>query len=162
MKSAPSWTIWAISATGRIDNAVAHDAEISTRRNLTDWNPHVCWTLYRDPARLVAFLQSTWIRPEDLPHYEDLADLVKLATRQHTHPRMVLEAYTSGKFHGNLMNLMEPCFAPALAPRYIANEAFPADWFEHTSRCNCDGAACAYCARVLRDVLKTYDREPPQ
>ncbi len=139
------------------DNAVAHDADIREQRNLTGFNPLVCWNLYRNPDRLVEFLKSTWIRPEDLHRYDGLAELFKLATRQHSHPRMVIDAYASGHFNGDLFNLMEPCFAPAMAPRYLDNGAFPGDWAERMAHCdgNCD--ACGYCADVLRRTLKSYD-----
>lgn len=138
------------------DNLVAHDAEIDQHRNLPGFNPHVCWNLYRDPGRLVEFLKATWIRPEDLARYEGAADLFKLATRQHTHPRMVLEAYVSGRYRGDLLNLMEPCFAPAMAPRYIENAAFPADWAERMACCSGDCDACRYCDRVLEMTVKEY------
>ncbi len=139
------------------DNAVAHDAEIRHRRNLPGFNPHACWNLYRDRENWSAFLKSTWIRPEDLGRYEGLADLFKLATRQHSHPRMVIDAYVRGCYNGDLLNLMEPCFAPAMAPRYIDNQAFPKDWAERTARCGGDCADCDYCSAVLRQTLKRYD-----
>lgn len=146
---------------GRIyhDNLVAHDAEIRVRRNIPDFNPHVCWSLYKDPARFVEFLKSTWIRPEDLHLYRGIADLFKLATRQHSHPRMVIDAYTGGRYRGNLLNLMEPCFAPALAPCYIANEAFPGDWAERTAHCDCDCEICGYCDEVFKRVMKMHQEE---
>ncbi len=139
------------------DNLVAHDAEIDKRRNIPGFNPHVCWNLYRDPDRLVEFLKATWIRPEDLSRYEGLADLFKLATRQHTHPRMVIEAYVSGHYRGDLLNLMEPCFAPAMAPRYLENSAFPDDWAKRMARCDDDCDTCGYCNDVLKMVVKTYE-----
>ncbi len=138
------------------DNLVAHDAAIDEHRNLPGFNPHVCWNLYRDPERLVEFLKATWIRPEDLPRYEGRADLFKLATRQHTHPRMVIDAYASGQYRGDLLNLMEPCFAPAMTPRYIDNTAFPADWAECMACCEGDCDACGYCNDVLDMTLKKY------
>jgi len=141
------------------DNAVAHDAEIVRTRNIADWNPHVCWRLYRDKDRLVEFLKSTWIRPEDLHRYAGHVDLCKLATRQHTHPRMVIDAYTRGCYAGDLMNLMEPCYAPAFAPDYIDNAAFPDDWADRTARCDADCGECDYCAGVLARTLKHYDGE---
>ena len=139
------------------DNAVAHDTEIRERRNLSGWNPHVCWNLYRHgPESLAEFLRSTWIRPEDLPRYEGLADLFKLATRQHSHPRMVIDAYTSGRYSGNLLNLTEPCFAPLVAPRYIDNEAFPEDWMDRLAECRTEAERRTYCDTVLRRTLKSY------
>ncbi|MDD2461643.1 MAG: hypothetical protein WC328_08420 [Kiritimatiellia bacterium] len=136
------------------DNLIAHSAAAESLENLPDWNPHVCWNLYRDPKNFVEILRSTWIRPEDLHLYEGLIDTAKLATRQHAHPRMVIGAYAEGRFRGNLLDLLEPGFAPAFVPHVIDNAAFPADWAERIGRCPGDCAACSYCREVLDQVLK--------
>ena len=137
------------------DNLIAHSAEAEEQKNLPDWNPHVCWNLYRDPDNFVEILRATWIRPEDLHLYEGLIDTAKLATRQHAHPRMVIGAYAAGRFGGNLLDLLEPGFAPAFAPRVVDNAAFPSDWAEHIGRCPGDCETCSYCREVLAQVLKT-------
>lgn len=135
------------------DNMVAHDAEIDETKNIEGWTPHVCWNLYRKRENWPAILKATWIRPEDLYHYEGLVDVVKLATRMHSRPRAVLEAYTSGRWRGNLLDLLEPGFASAFAPSIIDNSKFPDDWFEKTSGCERDCQNCGYCAEVFRQVL---------
>ncbi len=138
------------------DNAVAHDAEIDHAATVPGVHPYACWSLFREQKHLVEFLKATWIRPEDLPRYEGLADLFKLATRRHSHPRMVLEAYTSGGYRGDLMNLMEPGYAPAFAPRYIDNARFPDDWAERMARCDGDCGECDYCETVLEQTESNY------
>ncbi|MCF7853665.1 MAG: hypothetical protein K9N51_02615 [Candidatus Pacebacteria bacterium] len=135
------------------DNMVAHEPEIDEMKNIENWTPHVCWNLYRKRENWPAILKATWIRPEDLHHYEGLTDVIKLATRMHSRPRAVLEAYTSGRWRGNLLDLFEPGFAPAFAPYVIDNEKFPGDWFAKTSTCNRSCQQCDYCARVLEHVL---------
>ena len=137
------------------DNLIAHSAEAEERENLPDWNPHVCWNLYRSPENFVEFLRSTWIRPEDLHLYEGLIDTAKLATRQHAHPRMVIGAYAEGGFRGNLLDLMEPGFSPAFAPHFIDNTAFPADWAERTGHCSRTCETCTYCRQTLDNVLRS-------
>lgn len=138
------------------DNMVAHEAEIDECRNVTEWNAHTCWRLLQDPANRVCVLQNTWVRPEDLHHYEGLFDVVKLATRMHARPRAVIDAYVNRRFRGNLLDLMEPGFGPAFAPSVIDNTRFPEDWFERTSTCDRRCHACAYCAQVLEQVLVSY------
>jgi collagenase-like PrtC family protease len=135
------------------DNLIAHCAEAETRVNLPDWNPHVCWNLYAHPEKFVEILKATWIRPEDLCRYEGLVDRVKLATRQHANPRMVIDAYAGGRFGGNLLDLLEPGFSPAFAPYVIHNTAFPSDWAERTGACAGECDACDYCRQVLDEVL---------
>ncbi len=141
------------------DNMVAHDREIDEMKNIEGWTPHVCWNLLRDPAQRVAVLQGTWIRPEDLHRYDDLFPVVKLATRMHDHPRMVLHAYANRRHDGNLLDLLEPGFAPAFAPEIIANDRFPPDWFERTSTCGRRCESCRYCGDALARTRQRMDGE---
>jgi len=139
------------------DNLVAHETDLDETHNVEGWVAHTCWRYFADPDNWVGILQNTWVRPEDLHHYDGLLDVVKLATRMHARPRMVVDAYVNRRFRGNLLDLMEPGFGPALAPHIIANERFPADWFERTSTCDRRCHACDYCAQVLQQVLVRVD-----
>ncbi len=138
------------------DNTVAHDIEIDEMKNIKDWTPHVCWHLYKKPENFAEILKATWIRPEDLHHYNELFPVVKLATRQHSHPRMVIGAYVNRQFTGDLLDLLEPGFSPIFAPQYIDNTAFPDNWFEKSSHCGTGCHDCGYCEKVLKQVLKKY------
>jgi len=138
------------------DNLVAHDSEILEMNNLEDFNPHVCWKLYEKPENFVEILKATWIRPEDVALYEGLVDTMKLATRQHSHPRMVLGAYSKGHFSGSLLDILEPGFSRAFAPKYLDNASFPPDWAERQSACSSDCGICGYCDEVLTKVLKSH------
>jgi hypothetical protein len=139
------------------DNMVAHEVEIAEMQNVEGWMPHVCWNLFRDRANWPLVLQNSWIRPEDMHQYDDLFPVVKLATRMHQRPRLVLEAYTGRRYRGNLLDLFEPGYAPAFAPHIIDNERFPADWFERTAHCDNRCEQCDYCASVLDQVLVRVD-----
>ncbi len=138
------------------DNLVAHSTEALKQANVKGWSPHLCWTLYKDSANFVEFLKSTWIRPEDLYRYEGLVDVVKLATRQHANPGMVIGAYERGAFDGNLLDLFEPGFAPAFFPNFIDNTAFPKDWFDRTSHCARECTQCGYCEKILPTVCRSF------
>ena len=141
------------------DNLIAHSAKAEELQNITDWNPHLCWNLYQNREKFAEILKSTWIRPEDLHLYEGLADTVKLATRQHSHPRMVIGAYADQCYRGNLLDLLEPGFSSLFEPCYIDNAAFPTEWASQTSHCSQDCEACRYCDGVLEQVLKAYPSE---
>jgi collagenase-like PrtC family protease len=136
------------------DNMVAHDAEIDEMKNIENWTPFVCWNILRKEEMRKALLQSTWIRPEDLHNYDGLADVFKLATRLHSHPRMVLDAYTKESFNANLLDLLEPAYSSLLAPFYVDNKSFPIDWFNQTSKCGHNCETCAYCENTLKKVIK--------
>ena len=137
------------------DNLIAHSDAALGLEAAKDFNPHLCWTLYRDPKNFPEILKATWIRPEDLHRYEGLVDFVKLATRQHASPRMVMEAYARGEFRGNLLDLLEPGFSPAFRPTFIDNAAFPPDWFVRTGACPRECTGCGYCERVFARVSRS-------
>lgn len=139
------------------DNLIAHCAEAEQLEPVRDFNPHVCWRLYRSRDNWAEILKATWVRPEDLHHYEGLVDVVKLATRQHSHPQSVLGAYTSGHWDGNLLDLLEPGFSPAFYPWYLDNQSFPPDFFQKTGQCANGCTQCGYCEQVLQQALHRYD-----
>lgn len=134
------------------DNLVAHEIEIDETVNIPEWT-HVCWNYYKDKQNWAAVLQGSWIRPEDIHHYERYFFVVKLAARMHAHPRMVVQAYTERKFYGNLLDLLEPGFSPAFSPYILDNTKFPVDWFTKTSECTKNCHKCEYCGSVFKKVL---------
>jgi collagenase-like PrtC family protease len=134
------------------DNAVSHECEIAETKNL-NFNTHICWDFLRDEKNWVSLLQNTWVRPEDIKHYEKYFDVVKLATRMHALPGLVVDAYTKQRYYGNLLDLFEPGFGPAIAPYVIDNSKFPKDWFETMSKCSKRCHKCGYCNEVLKKVL---------
>lgn len=135
------------------DNLVAHDEGVAAQRNVADFQPHLCRGLFADPRNVVEFLRGSWIRPEDLARYEPYVPVVKLATRRHSHPRMVIGAYAAGRFDGNLADLTEPGFAQEFAPFILDNRRFPADWHTVAGACATDCTRCGRCEAVLRQVL---------
>jgi len=106
-----------------------------------------------NPADWKYILQATWVRPEDMHHYYGLIHTVKLATRMHQNPWLVLQAYTSGFHPGAVTDLLEPCFSGELGSNMIANQLFPLDWFEKTSTCARNCETCQYCENVLNKTL---------
>ena len=100
-----------------------------------------------------AFLQNTWIRPEDVHNFKDKVDSIKVATRMHALPAMVIDAYARGSYHGNLADLFEPGHGPVFAPYVIDNDKFPSDWFTKTTKCNKYCLECNYCNEVCEKVF---------
>ncbi|OQA87313.1 MAG: hypothetical protein BWY31_00853 [Lentisphaerae bacterium ADurb.Bin242] len=141
------------------DNLLGHDAEIAAHANVKEFHPHLCRKLYADKRNVLAFLRSTWLRPEDLAEYEPFFDVVKLATRTHPNPRMVLGAYASGHFSGNLFDLTEPGFSGTFAPYVMDNRQFPPEWKEvlHCKEMrDCTGEGCGKCSKILERVFHSW------
>ena len=101
------------------------------------------------------FLRATWIRPEDVPLWEEAGvSLFKIAIRRHPHPVETLRAYAEYSFDGNLVSLMDPDHAAAFAPRIVDNKRFPADWATSGigAACGDDCTRCGRCAEGFRRV----------
>lgn len=148
------------------DNLVAHEQEVTQTINVAADAPALCWKYYRNRGNWVGVLQNSWVRPEDVHHYEPYFSAMKLATRMHANPRMVVRAYCEGKFVGNLLDLLEPGHGPVFAPYIIDNTRFPHDWFKTVTSCDKRCHRCNYCAAVLESVLvrvenwvDTHDRQ---
>ena len=103
------------------------------------------------------FIRATWIRPEDVPLWEDAGiSLFKVAVRRHPHPAETLRAYADYSFDGNLVSLMDPDHSAAFAPRVVDNKSFPADWAVSGvgASCAADCTRCGRCGEVFRRVVR--------
>lgn len=140
------------------DNLIAHSTAALNHTMAADFNPHLCWTLYKDPANFPEILKATWIRPEDIENYAQFVDFIKLATRQHGLPRLVVDAYVSRRYTGNLLDLFEPGFSPAFSKHGIMlnNRAFPAGWAEKVGHCKRECTECGYCEQIFEQIKTTY------
>lgn len=103
------------------------------------------------------FMQSNWIRPEEIHLYEKYFDEVKLATRMHSRPRMVIAAYCRGRFKGNLLDLTEPSYSKLFKGYVIDNTLISKKWFEYASSCNKNCEECNVCYDILKDSLVKYN-----
>ncbi|MBQ7039917.1 MAG: U32 family peptidase [Clostridia bacterium] len=134
------------------DNLVAHESEIAKQKNI-EFLPYMCWNYLKDEKNFVSVLQNTWIRPEDIHNYEGLADCVKLATRTHHLPGLVIGSYARRFFTGNLLDLFEPGFGPAFAPMVIDSTKIPENFWKSTTECDKNCEKCDYCKSVLKEAL---------
>lgn len=135
------------------DNLVAHHAEIVKMDNAYDFQG-VCWDYLRDRPHLDVYLRITnFIRPEDIPLYEEWFDCVKLATRVSAHPKRILRAYIDGLYIGSTMNLLEPDHSGGILPFLVENSAIPEDFAKTVGNCSKNCETCDYCQRVLRKSL---------
>ena len=136
------------------DNLVSHEEEVSRTRNDEDYQPYSCRRVLAKPENRYLLLAGNFVRPEDICHYEGIVDGVKLATRVHFSPVTVIGAYVRGRFPGDLCSLTEPGFGKMLEPYYLDNAAVPEDFFEKTSSCSRDCAACGYCQTVFNRIKR--------
>ena len=116
-----------------------------------------------DPATL---LKCPIIRPEDVHRYDGLVDGIRLASRIAGDMRidLMLRAYTTGRFDGNLFDLMESggleSYICILRKRdgldpYMDNAQIPPDFHEHVTQCDKLCGDCTYCEQVASKAFRT-------
>lgn len=135
------------------DNLVSHDADVAERDNVDGWHQPNCRRYLQKKEHWFTILQATWIRPEDIHNYAEFFPVIKLATRQHERPWLILDAYTNQRYYGSVTDLLEPGFSKEISPYVIANQLFPEDWFARTTNCKKNCHSCGYCKAVLEEVL---------
>lgn len=135
------------------DNLVAHDRQLRKKENVKDFIPHLCWERYYSSKKLEDFIRSSWLRPEDIKYYEPYCQVIKLATRQHSNIRMVLAAYCSGRFDGNMLDLTEPCFSQVFAPQILDNRLL--DDVELPGSCAINCSDCGKCSKIVQKATRS-------
>jgi hypothetical protein len=78
---------------------------------------------------------------------------MKLTTRIHKDPKKVFDAYTTKKYNGNLLEILDPYYS-TFDFIYLDNTLFPNNWFEVTSKCNHDCINCNYCENIFNNTFK--------
>ena len=151
--------LWLLANSGCLNwcpNQTFHDNLISHELDLTvvardDFNPALCREYLRLKCNEIALIErSNWIRPEEIGLYEALADGIKLATRLHARPDLIIAAYARRAYSGNVLDLLEPGFSAMFHPMILRNEAFPEGWM---AECQSGGPEVAQ--RVLSQVQMT-------
>ena len=123
--------------------------------------PTLCTGIMRE-KRFEELLRGSWIRPEDLHRYIPYVSVVKLSTREADRPDLILKAYTSGSYDGNLMLLLDPTFAFFANSMIFDNKAFPQEWSEGKIAGICANHCthCGKCAKVMELVFKHDPKLP--
>jgi hypothetical protein len=67
---------------------------------------------------------------------------------------MVIAAYTSGHFDGNVFNLTEPCFADRISPYILDNKRLNDCELPAACAANCNN--CGKCDEILEHALVKF------
>jgi hypothetical protein len=101
------------------DNLVAHESEIATMDNAYNFGG-VCREFLKKEENFSKLIEYTnFIRPEDIDKYDGLVEAVKLATRVHKTPRVVVDSFIKQKYSGDILKILEP--AHNIYPYVIEN-----------------------------------------
>ena len=142
------------------DNMIAHSKEFVSERGISFFEPYVCRKLISDPRNRYLLLSGNLVRPEDISAYEGLVDGIKLATRIHPFPAIVIRAYAKGEWEGDLTALTEPGFGDIAGISVLQNSKIPKDYWNKKTAClrakNHGQTAyckeCNYCAELYRSI----------
>ena len=138
------------------DNLVAHQQAVYKLQFDPASAQTLCWKHYQSRKHRVDFLKSSWIRPEDLGSYDDLTDFIKLATRQHDRPDLVIAAYAERSYEGDLAALMEPNFSTLFAEDGILENQRLPSLKDLPGAC---AANCHHCGKCDALFEKVYYRK---
>lgn len=150
---ANSGCLYNCSAQTFHDNLVSHEKHIAEVQNIKGWSKPYCRRYLSERKNWHAVLQSTWVRPEDIKNYAKFFPVIKLATRMHENPWLVIHSYVTQNFTGSILDLLEPGFSHEMFPFVLSNKAFPDDWFLSTTKCDKNCSECNYCEEVLEKIL---------
>lgn len=142
------------------DNMISHSKDLVPENGVSSFEPYVCRKLISDPQNRYLLLSGNLVRPEDVSAYEGLVDGIKLATRIHPFPAILIRAYVKGEWDGDLTALTEPGFADIFGARVLHNSEIPKDYWHKKTVClrakNHGSAAyckdCGYCAELYRSI----------
>ena len=90
------------------DNLVAHESEIAQMDNAYEFHGMCREYMSKEENYSHLITDTNFVRPEDMHLYESYFVAVKLATRVHKNPGMVLNSYVRERYHGNILELLEP------------------------------------------------------
>lgn len=142
------------------DNLIAHQKYGGSYDGLNVGYPAPCHKLLKSyglTGGLCEFLGTGWVRPEQIHFYEKYFEEIKLATRMHSRPEMVVAAYCRGKFSGNLLDLTEPSFSHLFKGYVLDNSLIRDGQFERLFNCNHDCDKCGACESIVKKALVKYD-----
>ena len=138
----------------------AHDAHIALSN--TGLVKETTWTMNQRQGcqayfidRPDRFFASPFIRPEDLTHYQGLADTIKICGRTLGKKFLTrcITAYKTGSFDGNLLCLMDA--TSFLADHfYIDNKLLGENFFDTLSSCTNQCKTCKLCLKRFQNVAR--------
>lgn len=134
------------------DNLVAHENEIDEMDNGAKFVSQCSRFLSKEENQNRILSHLNCVRPEEMYLYEPYVVASKLATRVSPRPENTLRAYISGRYGGNLLELLEPSHAGAFYPAIVDNSRLPADYCKHVATCNKDCEKCNYCRDALQNA----------
>jgi len=132
-----------------------HFVHIFEEMKVVKMPPTLCTGLAQE-KRFEELLRGSWIRPEDLDRYLPYVSVVKLSTREADRPDLILKAYTSGSYDGDLLLLLDPTFSFLAKPMILDNKSFPKEWSEGKIAGICANHCthCGKCTKVMELALK--------
>ena len=138
------------------DNLIAHQKYGGFYDSLDVGAPAPCHKFIKSLGLyggLSEFMGSGWVRPEQIYLYEKYFDEIKLATRMHSRPQMVVAAYCRGRFNGNLLDLTEPSFSSAFSGYVLDNTLIDNSLYEKTFGCLHRCEDCGICESMVRSAI---------
>lgn len=145
------------------DNLVSHSAQLPSQDVQDASKFYACRRTLEKKENRYLLLSGNLVRPEDIDRYGNWVDGIKLATRIHPFPAIVIGAYARRRFFGDLSVLTEPGFGDILRPYILDSAAIPNNYWEqktHCQRAAHNGSTafckdCGYCVKLYKACLSS-------
>lgn len=104
-------------------------------------------------------LKIPFIRPEDLGMYEQMMDVAKISGKVKSNEFVfrAFEAYTSGHWSGNLLDILDATGSTA-KDLHVFNDELPADFANKLTGCMSRCHACTYCEDTAKHTIQHTSR----
>ncbi len=143
------------------DNMISHSEGLESQTKDPDFEPFACRKLLCEKENRHLILSGNLIRPEDIHRYDELVCGIKLATRIHPYPAMIIGAYAKEKWSGDVSDLTEPGFGDILNSCKPDNSKIPDRYWKTKTEClrarhRGDSAycrECGYCEELYREII---------
>lgn len=117
------------------DNMIAHSKKLEPNTKNSSFEQYLCRKLIANPENRHLILSGNLVRPEDIQNYEGMVDGIKLATRIHPFPAILIRAYTKGYWDGDITQLTEPGFSDVIEPDILKNSDVPNEYWQRKTVC---------------------------
>ena len=137
------------------DNLVSHESESAEMDNAYVFEGQ-CKIFFEKRENRENWLKyMTFIRPEDVPVYENLFDGLKLATRVNSDPERIIRSYIKGSYSGAVTSILEPDHTAMFYPRIIENKKISQEFLNTVLFCDKKCHKCNYCNEIQKNATIT-------
>jgi hypothetical protein len=105
------------------------------------------------------FFATPFVRPEDIHHYDGMADIIKISGRIKPDEFVynAYGAYNDGIWEGNLLDIIDAA-GPLSDDFFIHNDQIPSTFHKMLTTCDQNCLQCNYCEKVVEKSVQFFKK----